>query len=248
LRAYFTMKREAGEMTERAQNPFRSFLDNVARRLGTWAEEHPSQAADLAWALQEIANARPNEEGEIRAAEQLFRAVVPPNWWNLSIGAQAAARRTMLETGLCLVWVPRASVIPSIVSAKTKAERDRVLVAAEADLLEDVEAVLADVTHVRLEYLAGAAREAHSGYRTGYPRAAQALASSILSGVLDEHFGMPGFKNAVGRLEAERPDEVGLRVFRRVSVQWAARAAILSSWLETAGSGGGSTATPPHTA
>lgn len=125
----------------------------------------------------------------------------------------------MLETGICLVWVPRPELIRKLIDSDGDAERESVLIGHEAEVLEDVGAALALATHTELGASPAVAREALGAYEAGCRRASQTLSGSLLTAVLDENFGQRNFADARTRFQRDHPDYVGMSVFRLAAVQ-----------------------------
>jgi hypothetical protein len=210
--------------------PVASLVGRLSSGVGGWARKNPDAARNLAWLIQQAMS--PVREGEVGlgATERVFRRVFPPNWFELSIGAQTIARTRMVETGVCLAWVPRADVVYAFIAAKGKAERDAVLVEHAAAILDDADRVLAEVTHPRLASLRDVASEGLRSYRVGVKRAAQALSAAAVSAVLADHLGETEFRRARQRLTAAEARD--LRDLRRVSVELALAAAIAVTHVE----------------
>lgn len=168
----------------------------------------------------------PDGEEDLGLVERLWRRVFPPNWSSLRVGELRKAQSVMLETGICLTWVPPAAVIRAIISARSMGDQHAALLASESVILGDLARVTEEVTHPRLADVRDAAREAAAAYEAGYRRAAQALCASALSAVLSDDFGVPGFPEARRRLAQDRPGATSPRLLRRAYVQWSLRRAI----------------------
>jgi hypothetical protein len=135
----------------------------------------------------------------------------------------------MAESGICLVWIPPAGIVEAIACARSKDERDRVLLANAGPILEALDQAIGEATHPELSATADAAHEAVAIYRDGRIRGAQALAAATLSEVVEGHFGFEKFSLARQAFENERPSDAGLWSYRRVAIQSAIHAAILRS-------------------
>jgi hypothetical protein len=138
------------------------------------------------------------------------------------------ADELMSQTGLCLVWVPEADVIGQLVGASNKEERDAILVRNSSQILTSVERVVDEVAHPQLELLRESAIESVRSARAGYFGASQALSATILTGVLEEHYGLT-FGLARKTFEAEPPSLAGPWSHRRALVQRAIHLSILRS-------------------
>lgn len=212
--------------------PFQSFVDGLFRRFTEWADRNPSAARELEWVLQQLASPPPDGEADLGPVERLYRRLFPPNWLSLRVGEQNRARRVMLETGICLAWVPPPDVVRAVIRTHTKAERDAALLANERAILDDVERVVSEVSDPRLTEARDAARESAASFEAGNRRASQALCASAISAVLADHFGVSRFDEARRRLGKEHPASTSPRLLRRAHVQWALRTAIALTWIE----------------
>ena len=115
-----------------------------------------------------------------RLAERI-RECLPPNWRDLEDWFLAA--ELVAAGGWAIVWLPRTDVVRELLDVPN-ADRPAVLLKNRDVLLEDAEALLAEVTHVGLAYLAGCALEATQALQAGLDRPAQALLGSTLTGIL----------------------------------------------------------------
>jgi hypothetical protein len=222
-----------GEMANpEPDRPLQSFVAGLLRRYTEWAQQNPGTARELEWVLQQLASPPPEGEADLGLVERLYRRLFPPNWLSLTIAAQRRARDVMIETGICLAWVPPADVVRAVIRARTKVERDAALLDNERAILDDVHRVVGEVTDSRLTTARNAAKEAAESYEDGHRRASQALCASAISAVLADHFGVPTFREARRRFGAEHPEGISPRLFRRAHVQWALRMAIALTWSE----------------
>ena len=115
------------------------------------------------------------------AFDRLFEKNMPPNWSGFDGWHDAAT--FISDTGWPIVWLPRREVVEALVAAPA-GDREKVLLAHRADLLDDADRVLGDVTWTDLDYLAGCARETVGTLRSGHDRPAQGFTASILTGLL----------------------------------------------------------------
>lgn len=127
------------------------------------------------------------------------------------------------------MWIPPAGIVEAIACARSKDDRDRVLLANAGPILEALDQAIGEATHPELSATADAAHEAVAIYRDGRIRGAQALAAATLSEVVEGHFGFEKFSLARQAFENERPSDAGLWSYRRVAIQSAIHAAILRS-------------------
>lgn len=117
----------------------------------------------------------------------------------------------------------------AIVRADSKQDRDEVLLANTARILDAVDEALTEAEHPRLEVTVAAAREALEAQRAGFTKAAQSLTASVLSEVVQEHFGFDRFGNARDAFESEPASAARLWSLRRTAVQGAIHVAIMQS-------------------
>jgi hypothetical protein len=203
--------------------------DEFRQRVADWIECNPEGAARIAlWMEEELGSAE-----EVGTPADLFRSfvegLVPPNWWPLRIGMQGEAQRVMTETGICLVWVPPAGVVEAIVIAKSKEDRDKVLLANAVEILDAVDIALSEATHPQLEPTAAAARAALAAQRAGFNGPAQSHTASVLCELIEGHYGFDDFGDARRAFKGEPATAAGLWSSRRASVQQAIFMAIIQS-------------------
>ena len=203
-------------------------LAEYQARIHGWAERNPEAVARIAlWAEDELGATGEGEVAPIDLLRSFMEALMPRNWWELGIGAHPRAQHLMESSGLCLVWVPEATVIRELLAAGDKTARDEALLANSASILSSVEAVLGETTHPELASERVLGQEAVLAFRAGATAAAQALSASILTAVVQEHFGYRKFSLAREAFSAE-PAEGPWR-FRRATVQRAICATIVRS-------------------
>jgi hypothetical protein len=204
----------------------RRILDQIA----AWVERNPKTAEAIFWYFQHgTAPALPGEP-QLSFVERVSRCMIPLNWLELGVGSHRRVRKVMLETGICLIWVPRPEIVKKLIAPMSKAERDEVLLADEETILADVSECVFAVGHPRLDDLRQSGEEAIAAYRDGHRRAAQALSAALLGAVLTDHFGYQKFDEARRAFESDHPEQVDPRANRIASIQWSIREAIRSSY------------------
>ena len=199
-------------------------VDNSRRRLHTWADENPEGMAKLALWLEDTSR---NETSFADLAGSLLKSWVPLNWWHLQIGKQQRAVSLMTETGICLVWVPPLEILEAILEAACKEERD-----GSTQLRRSWQRRRTHRSPRRWQL-----HEALSAYRAKLIKPAQSLAATILSGVVEDHYGFDEFSSARSAFERESADARGRWSVRRTAVQEAIRIAILKSNRRPPGAG-----------
>jgi hypothetical protein len=152
----------------------------------------------------------------------------PPNWCSLSPGSLAEADRLVCETGICLIWVPGPEVVAKLVEASDKATRDAILVDYKDQTLDSIDARLVEVMHPELAELRRLAAEAAKAARLDLPGPAQALAATVISAIVNDHYGF-SFGLARREFETEPPTTAGFWSHRRALIQCSLQHAILKS-------------------
>lgn len=124
--------------------------------------------------------------------ERLKRSY-PANWRDLDRDEVDAVVKLMLETGLCLAWAPRVGILREILAAQGNVERMDLLEDRSEQLLEDVEAVLAEISSPSLLPTVQYCREAIAAHEDGHTNPALAYASAALSDLVHVYFGEKDF-------------------------------------------------------
>jgi len=201
-------------------------LGELITALGRWVEANPEAVAKILLWLQESERRQVSPDGS--SGRSFLELILPANWIGLRAGVLEKAQQVMVETGVCLAWAPNAQVIEALVRAPDEATRDKELLRHATLILEDLEAVLAEVESPYLGELKEGLSQAVVAYRAGLPMPAQAMAAAIVTTVLEGHYGFEHFKNARQSFGEERPEAAGIWSSRRASVQWAIRMSILN--------------------
>jgi hypothetical protein len=143
--------------------------------------------------------------------EQLQRAL-PPNWLGMSHAEMDEAIAFSEATGVNLVWLPRRTIIDELVEAGPD-DAIEILVQRQEEILVDIRHVLGEVTHGDSADWLRLAECAVEVAEEGQLEAAQALATNILSGIVEHVFAMR-LRDAREEFRRDDPDHVALRVFR----------------------------------
>lgn len=189
----------------------------AARRL--YEEVGRFQTSDLARGLRRLAEETAADLGPKLAAAmseiaEATKQGLPDNWDRLTVPEIFETVDLMRQTGWSLVWVPTDDVIHALLSAKTEAERQRILLGAEPAILARLEALVDQTTHPDLSELQRASREALETYTSGYLWSAQALATAALGSVIHQQLGHQTWKDARQAVDDLDPEEAGIRLFR----------------------------------
>jgi hypothetical protein len=187
---------------------------NRAARLAL--RQHAELTKAVRWppSAQLLETVRKQGEALKRLATEFF----PPNWDGRATGEVDQILAMSQSTGLNTVWVPRLEIIRELLVAPDDAARNAVLVNREDDILEDMDSCLDGVTHTSTTEELRLARDAVSALRDGHPAAAQALAASVLSGLVHTAFAFKRFADARARFTRDDPNEVSMRQFRLTAI------------------------------
>jgi hypothetical protein len=201
-------------------------LIEVAKKLNEWIKANPEAIAKMLLWLQEQEDKGGAERD--RDGRSFYELILPANWRTLRAAVLERAQRLMVETGLCLVWVPNAEVIEALVQAPNKAARDQELVHNADSILEDIEGAGEEVLSPHLADLKAGLAQGVDAFRLGLSMPAQAMSAAIVTTILEGHYGFERFGQARRAFGEEHPDEVGLWSSRRASIHWGLRTAILN--------------------
>ena len=148
---------------------------------------------------------------------EALKAGMPPNWQDFDSGEVDRILTVMDETGWCLVWSPRADVIRVLIEATDMDARHEVLLEMKGDVVEDLIDCLEGVTHEDSKEYRRADDQAVQAFAAGHVEAAQALAASVISAIINGGFRMPSFAEARERFKGD-PKEASIRAFREQAV------------------------------
>lgn len=176
------------------------------------------------------------EPGLLTLGRSLMLGVAPPNWAQLRLGVNLRAAELVRKSGLCLVWVPEGDIVEALVAAADKQTRDRVLLDATGGILASVEARTEEVDHSLLAEQKAAVLEAIEVNRSGYAGASQTLCATIVSSLLERHYGFD-FTQARRAFTEESRKSQGFWSLRRALVQESLRHSIVVSTQRSAEAG-----------
>lgn len=145
---------------------------------------------------------------------------VPSGWQALDTWQMLDVIDLMGRTGWCLTTSPPAGTLGEILDAPDRAAQGRILLAAEAQILDDLDRELRAATDGGLPMFTTAARQAWDAQASGLFLPSQALSSNSISALSDRR-GPLGMKNlGSARTLFTRMDieDVGLREIRFVAV------------------------------
>lgn len=146
-----------------------------------------------------------------------FRASLPDNWKGFDSVRQIGEIFDVMEsTGWCLAWVPREEIVRAIL-AEDADGRSRVLLAHWNEVVADIQELLEKLQASKLAQFRASAIKATAAYRGGHPEAAQALAASTRSALIQSFLGHRSFEQARLALQGD-PWEAGIGTFRQAAV------------------------------
>lgn len=134
----------------------------------------------------------------------------------------------MRETRWCLVWVPRGEIVRLLVDA-AKDDRGDVLLDCATEIVDDCRSVLEMIEHPDLQNVRRAGRQVADAITAELDMAAQALAASCLSDVINTKFGF-SFKKAQERFMVDDPMKIPWIRFRESAVFLLVAEALENYW------------------
>ncbi len=117
---------------------------------------------------------RAKTDGALEAALSHAR---PPNWWGT--GANQPLLLAAREDGLALAWIPRAEIVQAVDAAADHVGRVAILMARQAEIIEDCKAALEECDEDELEDTVYLAQCAIDALVCGHYEASMALAVSM---------------------------------------------------------------------
>lgn len=153
----------------------------------------------------------------LQQAREAWQESLCPNWHELTADELGQTLKLIEETGICLVWTPRADVIRAILGQTQRQEQLRVLEQRRAEVLEDIEAALRDAAGAEIvghEDACDFAVKALAAERDGHSEAAQALTAAGLGPILHDAFGFELLGGAYKDFSNTDMDEATLRLMK----------------------------------
>jgi len=195
--------------------PLSESVSGATARLSSWYAEHEDAIIETLQNLTFIGVA----------------ATRPENWQDLDAGELLQLNKVAIHDQLCLVWVPRAQTVRDLLAQHDRDQRQIVLLARRAEILDDCELILS-VTSQQQEpihaVISGLALKAIAAAHDGHDEAAQAFGGSVLSAVIHDMLGFERQAEA-RRVFADTNAEDDLRLFMlRETVLYGATARVLA--------------------
>lgn len=190
---------EMARQLARQLEPMRAQMSGWAaatEQMRSQLEAHQKRMLQWAPALEEIGR---------RVAESWAEAM-PPNWEGYETEQVSAAIERVDHTGYCLVWLPRAEVLQEVMTA-AESDTTAILIRHGSEVLDDADALLAEVDESERVPECGAAGAAIHALREGHVWSAQALASSVFTSIVHRSFEKASIRQRVAwrRLIPKRP-------------------------------------------
>ena len=173
----------------------------------------------------------------LKQIHERWVAFTPPAWRELEGDQLLRVLRLGEETGICLVWAPRAEIIVETLSAWDPKVGDAspalgILDAHRDAVLNDLQAALDEVTGTQIVGHAEATQfavEAVAAARDGHLYAAQALAASGLGQVLHVTWAFGGLGKAYRQFSAVDMEEAALSMIKSSLIQLATAVALTNT-------------------
>jgi hypothetical protein len=121
-----------------------------------------------------------------------YRRNLPENWQDIEPSLLDVIE-AVKQTGICLVWVPRAALVMRFVQTESRGAREALLVSQRDAVLNDLETMVEEAGTVDLAGFDAAsafARDAITTARNGHMTAAQSLAACGLEPAARVSFGI----------------------------------------------------------
>jgi hypothetical protein len=164
-------------------------------------------------------------ENALRAADRaraIFEASFPGPWRDLDGEELEAAFKLAADGVLCSVWAPRADVLRAILATDTDVDRDKVIAERRAEIIEDVQELLAATTVFESSEHEQAHKQAVAAVRaaeSGHDEAAQALTAAALGWVVHGVLGFERLGAAFKAMNQRDPEEAGLQELRHALIE-----------------------------
>lgn len=165
-----------------------------------------------------------------KLAETMHKAMIralPPNWPDNANLIDVV--ELLEETGLPIVWVPRADVVAALLDASDAETRDRLLLDREDEILEDVRHVLGEIEDEELRGIAECATQGVACFTDGHHGPTQAWAATILTTVLQGTLQYASLAEARRKMSMNW-EEQSLRRLRLALVAMSVRHALAEFW------------------
>lgn len=175
-----------------------------------------SWAATTEVLLPKLPDFAPQLAELIEQFREQWRRASPPNWPE---DEYSRVLDLVADTGWSVVWVPDRELLEQLLGAETGEERAALLVEHGATVAGNCRAAVSEITTERLAPYVSATDEAAQAFHAGFPRAAQALASSVVTALIHEELGYSTFKEAREKTTLDPADApiAHLRLFVIVS-------------------------------
>jgi hypothetical protein len=160
-----------------------------------------------------------------RVAAEAWERGMPRNWVGFEFEEMDATLTRVRATGYSLVWVPRVDVLREVLAAPEE-DTATVLLAHRAEVAEDMNECLAEVTAPGFLLERDAATAAVGAFVDEHVQASQALASSAFTSTLHAWFKDGRTRRIRKELIERDPEDVAISQFRIRTIYLAAAQAL----------------------
>lgn len=164
-----------------------------------------------------LANYRKVAEAGRQFVDRWYQAL-PVNWRELESEPILRLIKLTRDEGLPLVWVPGPELTAEISEKEERAEALALLTSESDRVLEDVEAVLDEVSSEELTSWADKIRKAVAASRDGHAETAQATAGVVVTAALEKGMRFKRLKKVRSAAKRFDPDRVRLAHYRTTLV------------------------------
>ncbi|HEY0448216.1 hypothetical protein [Actinophytocola sp.] len=132
--------------------------------------------------------------------------IFPVNWVGVQGVRLSVVLPIVMDEGIPLMWVPRASILQALVAARDARARRSILGRRWKDVATDCEQVLTEIVHDRFASDVILGRQAVASLQGGYAAASQALSANLLDSVLRKHLNASLRKQVTNHKNGNRLD------------------------------------------
>jgi hypothetical protein len=116
-----------------------------------------------------------------------IKGIFPENWKEVKNLSFSKIKIILLEEGIPLAWVPRGSIVQSLLNAENAAARRKIVGRNWQIIAVDCDALLEKVQHSQLKPDVNLTKQSISALREGHAAASQALSANLLDSVMRRH-------------------------------------------------------------
>ena len=203
----------------------RPLVDPNILKIGGGESPVEARAAQITAGLVPLIQAQHDQIAKIlRASESFFEDLFPENWHGVDGLRIEVVEKIVLDEGIPLVAVPRASTVQMLVSAPDLKARRAIIRRRWQSITGDCESCLRDLPRQDFSGFALYAGKVAAALRDGHTEAAQALGANLLDSLLRAHFDddLETIKAAHKKRRPLALDDDTVRVAFAIAPAWAA--------------------------